>query len=256
MRRSTIIILSLAVILSLAGCAGKMPPNTVKSIEDMTGKNIGYVSGTPAAVYAEGYGTLHAYQSGETMLVDVKNGALDCAVMEESAAKSTIRLVPGLKTLKEPLLKDDMHFAIAKENPDLTKAVDAALKTLGDSGVIDKILKGYKSADGFRYKTPADADLSAGTLTLAVVGAFPPYAYDDGSGNIIGIDVDIARAVCDLLHVQMKITLTDRSSLVTTVQYGKADLALGGVNDTEENALQVDFSVPYAQTTQVVIVRK
>ena len=185
--------LLLSVIPAIAGCAGKAAPNTVGAPEDMMGKTIGYVTGTPAAVYAEGYGTLQAYQSAETMLVDLKNGALDCAVMEESAAKSAIRKVSGLKILKQPLVKDDLHFAIAKENPDLTKVVNEALKTLNDSGVLGKIIDGYKTADGYRYKTPAGTELSAGTLTLAVIGGFPPYSYDDGKGNAVGIDVDIAR---------------------------------------------------------------
>ena len=256
MRKITVILLLLAIILAVVGCSGKMPPNTVYSAEDMKGKNIGYVTGTPATVYAAGYGTMHAYQSGETMLVDLKNGVIDCVVMEDGAAKAAMKKVPGLKALKEPLVKDDFHFAIAKENPDLTEVVNAALKTLGDSGVLEKIINGYKTADGYRYKTAEDADLSAGTLTLALVGEFPPYSYDDGRGNTIGIDVDVARAVCDIIHVQMKITLSDKSSLVTMVQYGKADLALGSITDNEADKQLVDFSNPYTKTTQVIVVRK
>jgi polar amino acid transport system substrate-binding protein len=248
--------LALAVLFGAAGCGGKNAPNKVYSADDMAGMNIGVVAGSAATVYAEGYGTLHAYESAETMLVDLKNNILDCAVMDQYAAKATLRKVRGLKILGEPLVQANFCLAVAKENPDLTKDVNSALGTLEDAGILEDILEGCTGKSDYTYVSPPDIDRSAGTLTVAFDGNFPPYSYDDGSGTLVGLDVDIARAVCDLLHVDMEISLVPRQELVTTVQYGKADLSLSGVTNNEANALLVDFSDPYTTCTQVIVVRK
>lgn len=243
-------------IIMTPGCAGKTPPNTVFSADDLRGKSIGVVNGSAATVYASGYGTLHAYDSAETMLTDLKNGALDCAVMQENAAKSAIKKVSGLKILSTPLVKADFCFAIAKENPDLTKAANDALKQLEENGTLKNLMQGYVLGKGYSYKSPGNVDLSAGTLTLAVDPNFPPYAYKDAKGQYRGLDIDVAHAVCDILHVKMDIIEADRADLVITVQYGKSDISLGGLTNNETDAKLVDFSNAYTKCTEVIIVRK
>ncbi|SHI07529.1 polar amino acid transport system substrate-binding protein [Sporobacter termitidis DSM 10068] len=256
MKKTFIIALIFSIIVSVTACAGKMPPSTVKSADDLNGRNIGVLQNSSAVVYAADYGTLHNYTTAESMLADVKGGALDCAVMDEGAAKVFVPKARGLKILSKPLMEADFRFAIAKENPDLTKAVNAALVTLSENGTLEKIIAGYITGDSYRYASPDNIDLSRGTLTLAVDGTFPPYSYNDAGGNTLGLDVDIARAVCDILQVQMKISVADKSSLITLVEYGKADFALGGLTDNEANAALVEFSDPYVTCTQVIVTRK
>ena len=248
--------LALVILFGASGCGGKSSPNNVYSESDLTGKSIGVVSGTVATVYASGFGTLFEYASAESMLYDVKNAILDCAVLDEDTARAAMRKVHGLTALKEPLVEAAFCFAVAKENPDLTQDVNAALAALTSEGVIESIIEGYDGLSDYVYTSPQDADLSAGSLTVAFDGSFPPYSYDDGSGTLVGIDVDIARAVCDLLHVEMVVTVVERAELCTTVQYGKSDLSLGGITNNEEDAQLVDFSAAYVTCTQVVVVRK
>jgi ABC-type amino acid transport substrate-binding protein len=233
-----------------------MPLNAVNSPGDMEGRQIGVVLNSAAVTFAAGKGTLHEYTAGETMLADLQNGALDCAVTDESIAKPLLSKAPGLKILSKPLFKENFCFAIAKENPDLTKDVNKALKTLNDEGTLKKIVDGYLTGSGERYTSPQNAGKSLATLTLAVDNHFPPYSYDDGSGNTVGIDIDIARAVCDVLGVDMKVAVFDKSSLITTVEFGKADLALGGLAVNDGDRKLVDFSDPYDTCSQVIVTRK
>jgi ABC-type amino acid transport substrate-binding protein len=256
MKKAFVLILTLYVVIYMAGCGAGVPPNTVYSAADLEGRQIGVVLNSAATTYAAGKGTVHEYTTGETMLVDLRNGALDCAVMDDSIARPLLQKVRGLRILSKPLLKSDFRIAIAKENPDLTKDINKALKELGDEGVLARIVGWYLNGEGDRYAPAADTDRSAGTLTLAVDSRFPPYAYDDGQGNIVGIDIDVARAVCDRLHVDMKITVFDSSSLITSVEFGKADLALGGLTDDDSDKKLVDMSNTYVTCTQVIVTRK
>ncbi len=142
-----------------------------------------------------------------------------------------------------------------KGNPYLTKREQGAA-VAEESGQLKEIIGGHLSKDGYRYVSPENADRSAGTLTLAVDNRFPPYAGDDGTGNIAGIDIDVARAVCDILRVDMKVVVFNHDSLITAVEFGKADFALGGLTDNENDRKMVDFSNPYVKCEQVIVTRK
>lgn len=252
--KKTQLLTLLAVCIFAWGCAGKSITNTVNTADEMKGRTIGVLKDTPAVVYADGYGTLKPYTEGETMLVDLKNGGLDCSVMEENSAKSLLSKVTGLKILSKPLVKADFCFAIAKENPDLTSAVNGALKTLTDNGTLKKIIEGYKKGN-YTYVSPDNLDVSAGTLTLAVDGKFSPYSYSDERGQITGLDIDVANAVCDLIHVKLKVITVNRADLITTVQFGKASFAMGGLFRSDDTSKLVDFSNSYSKCTMVIITR-
>ena len=103
------------------------------------------------------------------------------------------------------------------------------------------------------YETPKDADHSKGTLTMATNATFQPYEYYDGD-NIVGIDADIAQAVCDKLGYELKIEDMEFDAIVNAVKSGKADFGAAGMTVTEDRATQVDFSDSYYTGVQVIIV--
>ena len=58
----------------------------------------------------------------------------------------------------------------------------------------------------------------AETLTMATNAAFPPYEYyDDETGEVTGIDVEIAQAICDKLGYELEVVDADFDSLVPGV---------------------------------------
>lgn len=256
MKKVLVLAVIIAALLQITGCSGNLSANSVYSENDLKDKKIGAAKGSAAMFYADGYGTLQPYESAETMLVDLKNGVLDCAVMDEALAKTLIKKVSGLKILPQPLVESEFCFAIAKENPDLLAAVNEALKELSESGMLEQIINGYNPGNDFRYKSPENADHSNGTLTLAVDAVIPPYSYYDSNEQPVGLDIDMARAVCDILHVKMEVSIVGVSDLILTVQYGKADFSLGGVTNNEEDAKLVVFSQPYTECTQVIVTRR
>lgn len=94
-----------------------------------------------------------------------------------------------------------------------------------------------------------------GTLTMATNAYFPPYEYYDGQ-DIIGIDVDIAKAIADKLGLELKVEDMEFDSIITSVQSGKADLGLAGMTVTPDRQKNVDFSDSYATGIQSVIVKE
>ena len=97
----------------------------------------------------------------------------------------------------------------------------------------------------------------AETLKMGTNAAFPPYEfYDDETGEIVGIDAEVAAAICEKLGYELEIVDMDFDSLIPAVANGKIDMVLAGLTVTEERKQNVDFTTSYATGVQVVIVKE
>ena len=79
--------------------------------------------------------------------------------------------------------------------------------------------------------------------------------YYDGD-NIVGIDVDIAQAICDKLGYDLKVEDMEFDAIVNAVKSGKADFGAAGMTVTEDRKKSIDFTDPYTTAEQVIIVQK
>ena len=115
-------------------------------------------------------------------------------------------------------------------------------------------------AEGTEAEAPA-ADASAeikvveaGKLHMATNAAFPPYEMISDNGGFEGIDVEIATAIAQKLGLELVVDDMEFSSVITSVQGGKSDIAMAGLTVTEERKQNVDFTESYATGVQVIIV--
>ena len=90
---------------------------------------------------------------------------------------------------------------------------------------------------------------------MATNAEFPPYEYKDDSGNIIGIDADLSRAIGDKIGYEVTIEDMKFDAIISAVTTGKADFGMAGMTVTEERKQSVDFSDSYYTGKQVIIVR-
>ena len=128
---------------------------------------------------------------------------------------------------------------------------------LKEDGTIDAIIANYigDETKGQNPYVKQDVDRSAGTLIMATNAAFEPYEYVEGE-NSVGIDVDIAQAICDKLGYELVIEDMEFDSIISAVQSGKADIGVAGMTVTEDRLKNIDFTDSYTTATQVIIVRK
>lgn len=94
----------------------------------------------------------------------------------------------------------------------------------------------------------------AGKLTMATNATFPPYEMTTDSGDIEGIDVDIAKAIAEKLGLELQIDDMDFDAALLSVQQGKADIAMAGITVTDERKAVMAFSDSYATGIQSIIV--
>ena len=248
------LVFTCAAMLLLSGCRDETPPNEIFTTEDINGRVIGALYGSPSVRLADELGTAMALYSGDDLMRNLKAGTVDCVIIESTAADTLAARTKGVRILTEPLTEYDLRFAIAKENAELLKAVNTALAAIDENGTLSGLRDRYFARGIYEYTPPEDIITHAGTLTLALPPDSPPYSVMDGNGAFSGMDVDVAHAICDYLGVELEIIEYDARELVTAVWFGRADLALGWIPGEGEDL--VNISNAYARAVHVVIVRK
>ena len=92
-------------------------------------------------------------------------------------------------------------------------------------------------------------------LHMGTNAQFPPYEYVEGD-EILGIDAEIAAAICEKLGYQLVIDDMDFDATIPALTEGKIDFIMAGLTVTEERQQSVDFTDSYATGVQVVIVKE
>ena len=94
-----------------------------------------------------------------------------------------------------------------------------------------------------------------GSLVIATEGAWSPWTYHDESDQLVGFDVEVARAVAEKLGVEADFVECPWESIFLGIDSKMYDIAANGVEITEDRAAKYDFSVPYAYLRTALIVR-
>ena len=241
---------------------GEAAEGAITGSADLAGKTIGVQLGTTgdqlATEYEQNEGsTVERYNKGADAIQALKQGKIDCVIIDGNPAKAFVDKNDDLKILDEELSSEEYAMCVNKDNTELTEAINGALAQLKEDGTLDSIIANYigDEAGQHPYTSPEGVDRSKGTLVMATNAAFEPYEYYE-SQEIVGIDPDIAQAVCDILGYELKIEDMEFDSIVNAVVSGKADFGAAGMTVTEDRLLSVDFTDTYTTSSQVIIVQK
>lgn len=100
-----------------------------------------------------------------------------------------------------------------------------------------------------------EAIKKAGKIQMTTNAEFEPFEYKDGD-EIVGIDIDLSQAIADKLGVKLEVSDIAFDSLIPSMNAGKADFIAAGMTATEDRKKNVDFSDPYFNASQAIIVAK
>ena len=196
-----------------------------------------------------------AYDNGAVAVEALKNGKVDCVIIDNEPAKAYVAANPGLKILETAYAEEDYAICFQKGNTELKDAVNNALKDLIADGSVKAIIDKYiNGAEGELVGVPVTAvDTDTPNLVMATNAEFPPYEYIDGD-MYYGIDVEVAKIIADKLGYDLVIENVAFDSIIPGVQSGKYSMGMAGMTVTEDRVKEVDFSDSYATGVQAVIV--
>lgn len=103
-------------------------------------------------------------------------------------------------------------------------------------------------------RNKSDQDIN-NKLVMATEAGFAPYEFYENQ-NIVGVDVEIGREIAKAMGKELYVKDIAFDSLINELKTGKADFVAAGMSITEERLEEVDFTVEYATSRQVVVVRK
>ncbi|MDR2908907.1 MAG: basic amino acid ABC transporter substrate-binding protein [Oscillospiraceae bacterium] len=93
-------------------------------------------------------------------------------------------------------------------------------------------------------------------LIMGTEAGFAPYEYYDDSGAVTGVDPDIAKAIAEAMGLELQIEEMDFDAIIPEIQAGRIDFGAAGMTVTDERSQQVDFSIPYATSRQIIVVKE
>lgn len=97
-------------------------------------------------------------------------------------------------------------------------------------------------------------------ITFGTNAEFPPFEFVSSTGGVIGefdgIDMAIAKEICDNLGAEPVINNIEFDSLLIALQNGQIDAVIAGMTVTDDRKQSVDFTTPYYTATQVMIVKE
>jgi len=93
-----------------------------------------------------------------------------------------------------------------------------------------------------------------GEMVVGVEAAYVPYEFIK-DGQIVGYDIDIANRFAAKLGVKAKFMDTQWSGIIVALLTKKFDTVLSGMTITKDRAEKLNFSMPYAEASNLLLIR-
>lgn len=95
-----------------------------------------------------------------------------------------------------------------------------------------------------------------GEIVVAMEGTWSPWTYHDENDELVGYDVEVAKAIAEKLGVKATFVEGEWDGLFAGMDAGRYDIVVNGVDVTEERSQKYDFTEPYAYNRTAIIVKK
>lgn len=100
-----------------------------------------------------------------------------------------------------------------------------------------------------------DRIMDRGELVVGTMGKMPPLNMTTKDGELIGMEVDLAKSIAAAMGVRYRFETMAFSELLPALQAGKVDMVLSGMTITPERNLKVAFVGPYFQSGKAFLTK-
>src|SRR5574344_2213659 len=135
------LVLMAIITVAFCGCGKKeTSESSITKIDDLPNKTIGTQMGTTGDIYASDYteqgSTIKQFNKGADAIMALKQGKVDCVIIDSEPAKKFVAINPELSILPEEFVVEDYSICIAKGNDELLEKVNNAISQLKDNGTL------------------------------------------------------------------------------------------------------------------------
>ncbi len=99
------------------------------------------------------------------------------------------------------------------------------------------------------------AENSSRVIKIATDATWPPMEYIDENNNLAGFDIDLMNEAAEAAGYKIEIIKVDWDGIFAGLANGQFDAVCSAVTITENRKAAMDFSLPYINAGQVLIIR-
>jgi len=118
------------------------------------------------------------------------------------------------------------------------------------------VLAGCGDKAGDAHQTTAQRVTASKTLRIGLEGTYPPFNYQDRDGQLVGFDVDFARALAEQMGLKPEFSPSPFAGLLGALEAKRIDVVINQITITPERAAKYDFSKPYTVSGIQIITLK
>lgn len=193
------------------------------------------------------------YNSSSDVVLAIENNKAECGILDEFELNSFVQAGRDIKQKERCEYSIDYCAYFSSENEKLQKSFNEAIKELQDNGTTDKIKTAHLKGDGFSSN---ESNNENGILTMLCDPSFENRVFTDDNGSVVGLDVDIAREICNNLGYDLEIVTADFNELFVKLEAGEGDFIITACEITEERKEYYLASIPYFTLNYYLIERK
>jgi glutamine transport system substrate-binding protein len=115
------------------------------------------------------------------------------------------------------------------------------------------ILAACGSSEETSGDTETNKEEEKKTLRVVTDAAYAPMEYQD-KGEVVGFDIDFVKAVAEEAGYELEIEHVGWDPIFVEIESKRADLAVSSITINDDRKQTYDFSVPYFQSTNKILV--
>ena len=245
---------ALIIIASIfSGCG-----DSINDAADLNGRKIAAQFGTTGFSIASDIknSDVRGYKTSKDIVDAIKESTVEAAIIDEDTARNLADKNEELKVLKDSFEIEEYSIAYNKDNEKLGDEIDRVITELVTDGTLDDLSSHWIGEDADKVSYVPDPDIEReGTILMYTNAEFPPYESKI-DGEICGFDVDLMNVICDRLQLNLLIRNEPFSSLLDYVAQDENSVAVAAMTVTPEREEKVAFTKSYANSKQVIVVKK
>ena len=261
MRMNVFTVASIALVVSLFfvlhGCSKR---EKITQLSQLDGKEFAVPTGTIADKLVLSRFPNAKFKYFNSVLdaaLAVGTGKADAAAYDEPILKNIAAKNPGVVVLPEMITNDAYGFAVRPDSRDLKKTIDLVVSEFKNNGTYDAMMQRWFPKTGNPAPMPHIAlKGDKGVLTFGTAAVTEPFSFVDGSRNIVGFDIELARNIARKLGMNLEVVNMDFGAMIPALTAGKVDMIGACITITEERAKKVLFSEPYYNGGIAALVKK
>ncbi|MFI3258246.1 MAG: transporter substrate-binding domain-containing protein [Spirochaetales bacterium] len=258
MKKILVIFIALTLVSGMLFAFGSKDEVVITGVADLDGKKIGVQAGTTGEMWVQDNVAgvaLSSFKSGIDAALDLKNGAIDAVVLDELPAREIVSKNSDLMIITDRFAREEYAIAVKKGNADLLAVINETIEDLQATGGYEDLVLAFMPTDGNIIIPTVAMSATGNPVKLGTNAAFPPFEYVEGT-KVVGFDITMGEYIAAQLGQPLEVVDMAFDSLIAALDSGVVDFVAAGMSITEERQKNVDFSVPYYESEQVIIVRK